>query len=246
MYEYKGFKPPKNGWSISLDMMTGWDKAGKLDFPSDKSKPINRKAYLDEYRGQPVSNLWTDISVINPMSNERCDFDGQKPEALIRRVLMLTTKPGDIVLDTFAGSGTTGAVAHKMGRRWIMVELGEHCHTHIIPRIRKLSMGSIPAASPKQSVGRAVVAFDTIALHHRCWRKIGSEIGLSPKTTIPRCSRKPCASSWRSPMHLVRIRQTTGDTGIRPSEILSTSPRSRSHTMRLGEFPRKSVPSAPF
>jgi adenine-specific DNA-methyltransferase len=53
----------------------------------------------------------------------------------------LTTTPGDLVLDSFAGSGTTGAVAHKMGRRWIMVELGEHCHTHIIPRLKKVIDG---------------------------------------------------------------------------------------------------------
>ena len=54
------------------------------------------------------------------------------------------TKPGDLVLDSFAGSGTTGAVAHKMGRRWIMIELGEHCHTHIIPRLTKVIDGSDP------------------------------------------------------------------------------------------------------
>ncbi len=63
---------------------------------------------------------------------------GKKPEALLKRLIGLTTKPGDLVLDSFAGSGTTGAVAHKMGRRWIMVELGEHCHTHIIPRMKHI------------------------------------------------------------------------------------------------------------
>ena len=66
---------------------------------------------------------------------------GKKPEALIQKVLELATNPGDLVLDSFAGSGTTGAVAHKMGRRWIMVELGEHCHTHIIPRLKKVIDG---------------------------------------------------------------------------------------------------------
>ncbi|MDR2803640.1 MAG: site-specific DNA-methyltransferase, partial [Treponema sp.] len=60
-------------------------------------------------------------------------FSTPKPERLIQRILHIATNPGDLVLDSFAGSGTTGAVAHKMGRRWIMVELGEHCHTHIIP-----------------------------------------------------------------------------------------------------------------
>jgi len=68
-------------------------------------------------------------------------FSTPKPEKLIQRVLELATQPGDLVLDSFAGSGTTGAVAHKMGRRWIMVELGEHCHTHIIPRLKKVIDG---------------------------------------------------------------------------------------------------------
>ena len=68
-------------------------------------------------------------------------FQTPKPERLIKRILELSTNPGDLVLDSFAGSGTTGAVAHKMGRRWIMVELGEHCHTHIIPRLKKVIDG---------------------------------------------------------------------------------------------------------
>ncbi|MEW6678543.1 MAG: site-specific DNA-methyltransferase [Pseudomonadota bacterium] len=72
------------------------------------------------------------------------DFITPKPEGLIQRVLEIATNPGDLVLDSFAGSGTTGAVAHKMGRRWIMVELGEHCHTHIIPRLKKVIDGADP------------------------------------------------------------------------------------------------------
>ncbi len=71
-------------------------------------------------------------------------FGTPKPERLMARVLELATNPGDLVLDSFAGSGTTGAVAHKMGRRWIMVELGEHCHTHIVPRLQKVIDGQDP------------------------------------------------------------------------------------------------------
>ncbi len=59
----------------------------------------------------------------------------------MKRVIELATKQGDLVFDSFAGSGTTGAVAHKMGRRWIMVELGDHCHTYIIPRMKKVIDG---------------------------------------------------------------------------------------------------------
>ena len=68
-------------------------------------------------------------------------FGTPKPERLLSKVIELATNPGDLVLDSFAGSGTTGAVAHKMGRRWIMVELGEHCHTHIVPRLQKVIDG---------------------------------------------------------------------------------------------------------
>lgn len=68
-------------------------------------------------------------------------FSTPKPERLLHRVLLAATQPNDWVLDSFAGSGTTGAVAHKMGRKWIMVELGEHCHTHIIPRLQKVVDG---------------------------------------------------------------------------------------------------------
>lgn len=83
--------------------------------------------------GFPLNNLTKEGGVVFP--------NGKKPEALIQKVLALSTETNDLVLDSFGGSGTTGAVAHKMGRRWIMVELGEHCHTHIIPRLQKVING---------------------------------------------------------------------------------------------------------
>jgi adenine-specific DNA-methyltransferase len=85
------------------------------------------------WEGFPLNNLTKEGGVKFP--------NGKKPEALIKRVIELATNPEDLVLDSFAGSGTTGAVAHKMGRRWIMIELGEHCHTHIIPRLKKVIDG---------------------------------------------------------------------------------------------------------
>lgn len=85
------------------------------------------------WEGFPLNNLTKEGGVQFP--------NGKKPEALLKKVFDLATNPGDLILDSFAGSGTTGAVAHKMGRRWIMVELGEHCHTHIIPRLKKVIDG---------------------------------------------------------------------------------------------------------
>ena len=90
----------------------------------------------------PLTNLWDDLLSNNLHNEGGVSFpNGKKPEALIKRCLELSTNPGDFALDSFGGSGTTGAVAHKMGRRWIMVELGEHCHTHIVPRLQKVIDG---------------------------------------------------------------------------------------------------------
>lgn len=136
IYDYKGYKTPPKGYSISRELMEQWDAEGRLWFPQKKTQNINRKIYLDEYKGQPISNLWTDVKVINPMSKERLEFDGQKPEAIIERVFTLGSKPGDLVLDSFLGSGTTAAVAHKMGRCYIGIELGKHCYTHCLPRLK--------------------------------------------------------------------------------------------------------------
>lgn len=71
-------------------------------------------------------------------------FPTPKPERLLKRIIEIASERGDLILDSFAGSGTTGAVAHKMGRRWIMVELGDHCETHIVPRLKKVIDGDDP------------------------------------------------------------------------------------------------------
>jgi len=125
IYEYKGYSPPEKGWSFSKETMEKWDKEGRLYFPSDKSQRIRRKTFLDEYDGQPIQNLWTDIYVINSQAKEFLGYITQKPEALIDRLINTSCPENGIVADFFSGSGTTGAVAEKLGRRWIMAELGK-------------------------------------------------------------------------------------------------------------------------
>ena len=124
IYEYRGFKPPRNGWSISKEKMEQWDKDNKLYFP-EKGERIYRKIYLDEYLGQPISNIWTDVFKINPMSKERVDYPTQKPETLISRIVELSTNEGDLVADFFSGSGSTAAVSEKLNRKWICSDLGK-------------------------------------------------------------------------------------------------------------------------
>jgi len=141
-YDYKGYKTPEKGYSISFEVMERWDTEDKLCFPDSKDKNINRKIYLDEYQGQPINSLWTDIYVINPMSNERVDFmGGQKPEALIQRILQMVTKEGDTVLDFCLGSGTTAAVAHKMRRGYIGIEQMEYIDDLVVTRLKEVIVG---------------------------------------------------------------------------------------------------------
>jgi adenine-specific DNA-methyltransferase len=110
------------------------------------------KRYLNEVREGVAPRTWWPAEDVGTNQSAKRDhlrkllpdiepFSTPKPEGLIMRALEIGSNPGDLVLDSFAGSGTTGAVAHKMGRRWIMVELGEHCETHIVPRLRKVIDG---------------------------------------------------------------------------------------------------------
>ena len=144
IYDYKGYRIPVKGWSVSREVMEMWDREGRLAFPDDKSKTINRKIFLDEYKGQPISSLWTDISVINPMSNERLDFEGQKPVALIERILQIVTDKNSLVLDAFAGSGTTAHAVINLNaedsgnRKFILIEDKDYCKTITAERVRRV------------------------------------------------------------------------------------------------------------
>ena len=130
--------------------------SGEIVFAKGGTRLI-RKTYLKNQKGLAPSTLWDNIEETGHNRQAKYElkklfpetptselFATPKPERVIQRILTIATSPGEWVLDSFAGSGTTGAVAHKMGRRWIMVELGEHCHTHIIPRLKKVIDGSDP------------------------------------------------------------------------------------------------------
>ncbi len=111
----------------------------RLLFYKNKLKKIDGQLVA----GEPLTNLWHDLLSNNLHKEGGVKFPkSKKPEALIKRVLELATNKGDLVLDSFLGSGTTVAVAHKMGRKWIGVELGEHCDSHCLPRLRVVCDGS--------------------------------------------------------------------------------------------------------
>ena len=119
-YEYKGYTP-EYGWMMSKEKLAELDKNDRLHWNS-KGKPW-RRTFIDEYQGQPLKSLWTDVRVIHHMSDERLGYPTQKPQILLDRIIELTTEKGDIVLDCFMGSGTTQAVAMKKGRRFIGADI---------------------------------------------------------------------------------------------------------------------------
>jgi site-specific DNA-methyltransferase (adenine-specific) len=123
IYDYKGYKSPPNGWMITKEKMELWDRQGRIYFPSSKDGRLRRKSYVDELKGMPIQNLWTDIEPIGAHAQERLGYPTQKPEALLDRIIEASSKPGDLVLDPFCGCGTTVAAAERLGRNWIGIDI---------------------------------------------------------------------------------------------------------------------------
>ncbi|MBF0612484.1 MAG: site-specific DNA-methyltransferase [Magnetococcales bacterium] len=143
------YPPETLTWRYSKDTHLENERREIIYWGKDgKSKVPRLKMFLENAEPVVPRSVWlfnevgsTQTSMIEQKNLFRTPFATPKPESLMNRIIHIATNPGDLVLDSFAGSGTTGAVAHKMGRRWIMVELGEHCHTHILPRLQKVIDG---------------------------------------------------------------------------------------------------------
>jgi len=156
---YYGIKNPNTGQMVFPPETLTWrygpetheknEREGLLYWGKDgKSKVPRLKMFLEYAEPIVPRSVWlsseagsTQTSMVEQKTLFPEPFSTPKPERLLERIIYIATEPGDWVLDSFAGSGTTGAVAHKMGRRWIMVEAREHCHTHVIPRLNKVIDG---------------------------------------------------------------------------------------------------------
>ncbi len=144
-------EPPEGRcWSTTEDNFKKLLKQGRIYFGKDNKGQPNIIRYRNEIEGFVPWTWWPHEEVGNTdeakkemhaIFGRNEAFETPKPERLLYRILEIATNPGDIVLDSFAGSGTTGAVAHKMGRKWIMVELGKHCQTHTYKRMKGVVSG---------------------------------------------------------------------------------------------------------
>lgn len=144
--------PPKGYcWRLTKERLAEYIADNRIWFGEGGNNTPRIKRFLSEVKdGITSMTLWLRDEVgdnqeakreIKALFKDISVFDTPKPERLIERVLTLGSNPGDLVLDSFLGSGTTAAVAHKMGRRWIGIELGEHCDTHCVPRLKKVIDG---------------------------------------------------------------------------------------------------------
>ena len=147
--------PAGNFWRFSRDTFEKARAEERVYYGKDGDRLPVIKKYLKDIQKGVVPKTWWPSSEVGSNQEARRDhlrkllpdiepFATPKPERLLQRIVHIATDAGEWVLDSFAGSGTTGAVAHKMGRRWIMVELGNHCYSHLLPRLRKVVEGADP------------------------------------------------------------------------------------------------------
>ena len=122
LYEYKGVKTL---WRCPLDTLEEHDRKGRLHWPKKAGGVPRLKRYLSDYEGVPLQDIWVDISKIHNQSSEQTGYSTQKPESLLERIIKASSNEGDLVADFFVGSGTTAAVAEKLGRKWIATDLGK-------------------------------------------------------------------------------------------------------------------------
>lgn len=126
-FEWRGTMPsPSRGWGYTLEQLEEWWEEGRIATKRDGSPRMDGLiVYLDEKTGQAPQTIWRDISRVTNTGDERLGYPTQKPEALLERIITSSSDEGDLVGDFFVGSGTTAAVAEKLGRKWICTDLGK-------------------------------------------------------------------------------------------------------------------------
>jgi adenine-specific DNA-methyltransferase len=144
-------EPPRGRcWGATEEVFRRYEAEGRVYFPKGGAGKPRIKQFAGEEAGLVPMSLWLAEEVgtneeskkeILALFDHDTPFGTPKPERLMERIVRIATNPGDLVLDSFLGSGTTAAVAHKMGRRWIGVEMGDHAITHCAPRLRKVIEG---------------------------------------------------------------------------------------------------------
>ena len=161
---WRGFNVTAKGrhWAYPPTELDRLDSEGMIYWPSKKGGWPRFKKYLDDAKGVPLQDVWTDIYPINSQAQERLGYPTQKPEALLKRILSASSNEGDVVLDPFCGCGTTIAAAQALGRRWIGIDVTNLAITLIRHRLKDAYGDDIEPAY--QVIGEPVSVPDAEAL----------------------------------------------------------------------------------
>ena len=203
--------PAGRCWSLSKKTFEELLKDGRIYFGKDNNSHPNKIRYLSEVPGVAPWTWWTCDEVGHTDSAKKeilalfpdNIFDTPKPETLIQRIIHIATNPNDLVLDSFLGSGTTAAVAHKMGRRYIGIEMGEHAYTHCKKRLDMVVSGEDKGGISKAAV--VGIVFMNLLLH------LSTRTNLESMSSIPNTVR----ICWR------RLWLCTRATHISPTALFS-------------------------
>lgn len=148
---WRGFNPAVKGnhWKFGVGELDRLDSIGKIYWPGKEGGWPRLKMYLDEQEGTAIQSIWTDVNAVNSQANERSDYPTQKPESLIERIIKSSSNAGDIVFDCFLGSGTTAAVAQKLGRRWIGADINKGAIQTTAKRLQSVIQERVESAKSK-------------------------------------------------------------------------------------------------
>ena len=137
-FDWRGTTPgPTRGWGYKVEQLEAWWAEGRIHTKKDGTPRMDGlKVCLDETEGKPLQNVWTDIPRIPNTSSERMGYATQKPLALLERIIQASSNPGDVVFDPFCGCATTLEAAHKLGRRWIGIDIA----IHAVKRVAKVRL----------------------------------------------------------------------------------------------------------
>ncbi len=177
MYEWRGCSPPAMGWRYELATMEKLFAEGRIELPRKEGGRPQLRRFLDEGKGVPIGTVWADIAPVNSQAKEDTRYATQKPETLVERILKASSNEGDLVADFFCGSGTTAAVAEKLGRKWIATDLGKFgIHT-----TRKRLIG---VQRELKSAGKSFRAFEVLNLgryERQAYLNVGANLSAKKK-----------------------------------------------------------------
>ncbi len=168
MFEFKGYKPHPNGWAVTHEKMEAYDRKNRLHYPSTLEGRILLRNFLDDMdaaalqdmwwdlvaegtdeevlRAEVLTDTWRGVRTLQGNAAEATGFPTQKPEGLLARIIETCSDPGDIVLDSFIGSGTAAAVAQKLGRRWIGCDINKGAVQESSKRLQTILLKQIERA----------------------------------------------------------------------------------------------------